>query len=70
MQAQSGSENGNADGLSRLQLPESPSHVPEPGDIIMLMGALQGTPCSYSYTHQKVIQSENSEVDFAGVATL
>lgn len=39
-----GSENANADRLSRLPLPESPSNVPEPGDTILLMDALQVTP--------------------------
>jgi hypothetical protein len=56
------SENGNTDGLSRL---ESPSHVPEPGDTIMLMDALQGTPVTA--THQEV---DGRWTNCAGMATL
>ena len=39
-----GQTNGNADGLSRLPLPEMPESVPVPGETILLMEHLEGTP--------------------------
>ena len=39
-----GQTNGNADGLSRLPLPEMPESVPVPGETISLMEHLEGTP--------------------------
>ena len=39
-----GQTNGNADGLSRLPLPEMPDSVPVPGETILLMEHLEGTP--------------------------
>ncbi len=39
-----GQTNGNADGLSRLPLPEMPDSVPVPGETILLMENLEGTP--------------------------
>ena len=36
-----GDNNSNADGLSRLPLPEAPSEVPLPGETILLMETLQ-----------------------------
>ena len=36
--------NGNADSLSRLPLPEMPNSVPVPGETILLMEQLEGTP--------------------------
>ena len=39
-----GQTNGNADGLSRLPLPEMPNSVPVPGETILLMEHLEGTP--------------------------
>ena len=38
-----GSENANADLLSRLPLPETPMQVPEVGETILLMEALQSS---------------------------
>ena len=38
-----GQTNGNADGLSRLPLPEMPESVPVPGETILLMEHLEGT---------------------------
>ena len=39
-----GQTNGNADGLSRLPLPVMPDSVPLPGETILLMENLEGTP--------------------------
>ena len=39
-----GQTNGNADGLSWLPLPEMPESVPVPGETILLMEHLEGTP--------------------------
>ena len=38
-----GQANGNADGLSRLPLPVSPSHTPEPQDYVFVMDHLEST---------------------------
>jgi transposase InsO family protein len=46
----SGPEHGNADMLSRLPLPESPTEVPVPGETIMLMDMLN----SYPVTSQQI----------------
>ena len=37
-------ENGHADGLSRLPLPEAPKDTPIPGDIIHLMETIDNGP--------------------------
>ena len=39
-----GQTNGNADGLSRLPLPEMPESVPVPAETTLLMQHLEGTP--------------------------
>ena len=39
----SGQDNGNADLLSRLPLPESPIKIPDPGETILLMEALDSS---------------------------
>ena len=39
-----GSMNANADGLSRLPLPDSPSAVPVPGELVLLFECLQHSP--------------------------
>ena len=39
-----GQTNGNADGLSRLPLPERPDSVPVSGETILLMEHLEGSP--------------------------
>ena len=39
-----GQKNANADGLSRLPLPEEPAQVPVPGEAILLMEALDASP--------------------------
>lgn len=39
-----GKANGNADGLRRLPLPVMPDSVPLPGETILLMEHLEGTP--------------------------
>ena len=44
IQYKPGNENSNADVLSRLPLPESPSSVPIPGETIFLMDTLQASP--------------------------
>ncbi|XP_033637865.1 uncharacterized protein K02A2.6-like [Asterias rubens] len=41
-----GSLNGNADALSRLPLPHTPSHVPVPADYVMVMDHMESTPVS------------------------
>ena len=41
-----GSDHANADTLSRLPLPEKPSEVPLPGETILLMDTLHGSPVS------------------------
>lgn len=38
--------NGNADALSRLPLPHTPSHVPVPADYVMVMDHMESTPVS------------------------
>ena len=37
----------NADMLSRLQLPESPAHVPTPGETILLVDILNSIPVTF-----------------------
>jgi len=44
-----GQTNGNAGGLSRLRLPEMPESVPVPGETILLMEHLEGTPVHSSH---------------------
>jgi hypothetical protein len=39
-----GNQNGNADSLSRLPLPDVPASTPVPGDIINLMEHINGSP--------------------------
>ena len=39
-----GQISGNADGLSRLPIPEMPESAPVPGETILLMEHLEGTP--------------------------
>ena len=43
-----GSENSNADVLSRLPLPDTPSSVPIPGETVFLMDILQSSPIDVS----------------------
>ncbi len=45
-----GSENANADLLSRLPLPETPAHMPEPGDTVLMME----TPASSVVTAARI----------------
>ena len=42
----SGADHSNADLLSRLPLSESVSNVPLPGETVLLMETLQGSPVS------------------------
>ena len=44
IQYKPGKDNSNADMLSRLPLPESPSSVPLPGETVFLMETLQTSP--------------------------
>ena len=39
-----GETHSNADGLSRLPLPEAPPNIPQPGDTILVMETLEATP--------------------------
>ena len=39
-----GTKMGNADGISRLPLPETPAQVPVPGETVMLIESLQTSP--------------------------
>ena len=39
-----GEDHANADVLSRLPLPETPTHIPLPGETIWLLNTLQKTP--------------------------
>ena len=39
-----GTANANADALSRLPLPDTPSRTPEPGDNVFVMQVLESTP--------------------------
>ena len=39
-----GSQHSNADGLSRLPLPDIPKQVPLPGEVVLLMESLQTLP--------------------------
>ena len=39
-----GKKIANADGLSRLPLPEAPSEVPYPGEVVFLLQTLQSSP--------------------------
>ena len=43
-----GTDNGNADALSRLPIPEAPDVSPQPGDTVLLMEHLNGTPVTAS----------------------
>ena len=38
-----GSNHGNADGLSRLPLPEAAGHVPMPADVVLVMNQIEST---------------------------
>ena len=55
----SGSEHGNADMLSRLPLPVSPTEVPVPGEMIMLMDMLNSLPVT---SHQIKIWTDHDPV--------
>ena len=55
----SGSEHGNADMLSRLPLPVSPTEVPVPGETIMLMDMLNSLPVT---SHQIKIWTDHDPV--------
>ena len=44
----SGKTHSNADGLSRLPLPDTPSQVPLPGDTVLVLDRLSATPVSVS----------------------
>ena len=44
----SGKELCNADGLSRLPLPDSPSTVPLPGETVLLLECLQHSPVTWN----------------------
>ena len=44
IQYREGNLNANADALSRLQLPETPSSTPVPGETVLLMELLETTP--------------------------
>ena len=44
----SGKTHCNADGLSRLPLPDTPSQVPLPGDTVLVLDRLSATPVSVS----------------------
>ena len=41
-----GTANSNADGLSRLPLPDIPTSIPLPGELVLLMDSLQDSPVS------------------------
>ena len=43
-----GKDLSNADGLSRLPLPDVPEHVPLPADTILLLDCLQASPVSFA----------------------
>ena len=44
IQYKEGSQNANADALSRLPLPDTPTSTPVPGETILLMELLENTP--------------------------
>ena len=47
-----GVKHANADSLSRLPLPHSPSTTPQPADIVLLMETLQASPTTAKHIHQ------------------
>ena len=47
-----GKEISQADGLSRLPLPESPSEVPVPGETVLLLETIQMSPVNASQIKQ------------------
>ena len=47
-----GEEHANADGLSRLPLPEEPATVPLPGETVQLLDALQNAPVTAKQIQQ------------------
>ena len=47
-----GGQHANADLLSRLPLPDSPTNVPIPGETVLLMSALQSSPVTANQIRQ------------------
>ena len=45
-------QHGNADGLSRLPLPESVNKIPTPGETILMLENLQTTPVNIKHVRQ------------------
>ena len=52
----SGSDNNNADGLSRLPLPHIPADVPQPAETVLLMERLDSSPVSAADIRQQTTQ--------------
>ena len=52
----SGSDNNNADGLSRLPLPDIPADVPQPAETVLLMERLDSSPVSATDIRQQMTQ--------------
>ena len=61
-----GGQHANADSLSRLPLPQSPSKTPQPADIILLMETLQASPI----TAQDISKWTDKDPLFSKVRTL
>ena len=57
MAYKSGVQHANADVLSRLPLPESPAHVPSPGDTVLLMESLQTMPITSNGLAERAVQT-------------
>ena len=51
-----GEDHANADVFSRLPLPETPTHIPLPGETIWLLDTLQKTPLTASQIRQLTTQ--------------
>ena len=52
VQYKPGVQHGNADGLSRLPLPESVNRIPTPGETILMLENLQTTPVNIKHVRQ------------------
>ena len=52
VQYKPGVQHGNADGLSRLPLPESVNEIPTPGETILMLENLQTTPVNIKHVRQ------------------
>ncbi|KXJ14234.1 Transposon Tf2-8 polyprotein [Exaiptasia diaphana] len=57
-----GKENGNADGLSRLPLPEEPKETPIPAEVVHLMETIHTSPITSAQIKQWLVIASYHEL--------